>query len=279
MRDPSGDSRRPQGEPANATKRISDFALAMPARSTFFPWSRIASTISSASARARRPSSSGTTGVERSRTARRNDLSSACSGSSEATGGSVTPICGFTEGAAGRRPILTHGEDQHFLATVVERNILPRLKETQLAHPLGGNPAGREIRDAARFQLQTHVRNVHFSRQNRQADRANFLDRRLGKCQHDVEIVNHQIEHDIHIQRTRSKHAQPVHLEKHGLRQQRNRGAHRRIEALEVSDLGDLVCAWPRVQPTPPPQPELPPAAFRSARPLRPSSTRAPPGR
>src|SRR5579859_1212037 len=51
-----------------------------------------------ASGAARRPSSSGTTGVDRSRTASRNDLSSACKGSSAATGGLLTPICGFTDG-------------------------------------------------------------------------------------------------------------------------------------------------------------------------------------
>ena len=41
--------------------------------------------------------------MERSLTARRNDFSSACRGSSEATGGLLTPICGFTEGVPGER--------------------------------------------------------------------------------------------------------------------------------------------------------------------------------
>ena len=53
------------------------FVSPIAARPTFLPCSRMAATISRARARALRPSSSGTTGVDRSRTARRNDLSSA----------------------------------------------------------------------------------------------------------------------------------------------------------------------------------------------------------
>ena len=52
------------------------------------------------------------------------------------------------------------GEDQHFLATVIERNVLPGLEETQLANPLGGDAAGSEVRDAARFKLHAHVGDV-----------------------------------------------------------------------------------------------------------------------
>ena len=42
-----------------------------------------------------------------------------------------------------------HGEDQHILAAVVERDILAWLKETQLADTLGGNPARSKVGNAA----------------------------------------------------------------------------------------------------------------------------------
>ena len=226
-----------RAQPGNSAHGLQCLASARPASPTFVPCSRMTATISSASASARRPSSSGTTGVDRSRTARRNDFSSACSGSSEATGTLVTPICGFTVGVPAR--LLPHRKHQHFLPSVIERNILSRLEESQLAHPLRRNPARGKVRNAPGLKLQPHVRNVHLPRQNRQSDRPHFFDRRLRKRQHDVEIVDHQIQHNIHIQRPRSKHAQPVHLKKHGLRQQRNRGPHRRIEALQMPHLRD----------------------------------------
>src|SRR5208337_2302619 len=109
----------------------------------------------------------------------------------------------------------------------------------QFADALGGNAAGGEVGDAAGGEFQTHIRNIHFARQNRQADGADFLDRRFGEGEDDVEIVDHQIEHDVDIERARSEHAQPVHFEKHGLGQQREGGAYGGIEALEMPGLGD----------------------------------------
>src|SRR5438309_6859307 len=60
------------------------------------------------------------------------------------------------------RPIVAYGENQDLLSSVVERNILPWLEKTKLTHPLGRNAAGSEVRDAAGFQLQPDVRDVHF---------------------------------------------------------------------------------------------------------------------
>src|SRR6202166_681204 len=55
-------------------------------------------------------------------------------------------------GISRRIPVMTHGEDQHLLASVVEGNVLLRLEKTQLAHPLGGDAGGRAARDAASLQ-------------------------------------------------------------------------------------------------------------------------------
>ena len=74
-------------------------------------------------------------------------------------------------------------------------------------------------------------------------DGAHFLHRRLGEGQHDIEIVNHQVEHDVDIERARSEDAQPVHFEKHWLGEDGNGRANGGIEALEMSDLGNAFCA------------------------------------
>ncbi len=49
--------------------------------------------------------------------------------------------------------------------------------------------------------------------------------------------MNHQIQHHIHIQRPRRKHAQPMRLKEHRPIQQRPRRRHRRIEPLQMPHL------------------------------------------
>ncbi len=51
--------------------------------------------------------------------------------------------------------------------------------------------------------------------------------------------MDHQVEHHIDIERTRPEEAQAVHFEEHRLSDERDGGAHRRVEALEMSDLGN----------------------------------------
>ncbi len=60
----------------------------------------------------------------------------------------------------------------------------------------------------------------------------------MHEGQHDVEIVDHQVEHDIHVERSRREHAKTMHFEEHRLRNERQRGTHSGIEALQVSNLG-----------------------------------------
>src|SRR5229473_938254 len=42
-------------------------------------------------------------------------------------------------GSARRRSVSSNGEDEHFLASVIDGDVLVRLEETQLAHAFGGN--------------------------------------------------------------------------------------------------------------------------------------------
>src|SRR6202011_4051192 len=141
--------------------------------------------------------------------------------------------------SAGGLCVSCDGEDQHFLASVVERHVLAGLEKTYLAHALGRNAASSEVGHAAGFELQPDVGNIHLAGENRQPDGADFFYRRIGERQHDVKVVDHEIEHHIHVERTWREHAEPVHLKKHGLRQQRNGGTDSRIEALQVPDLSN----------------------------------------
>ena len=142
-------------------------------------------------------------------------------------------------GSACRCRIGSDGEDEHLLASIVDRDILLGLEETQLAHALGRDAAGGEVGHTSRFEFQPHIGDIRLSRKNRQAHGANLFHRRIGKSQHDIQIVDHQIEHHIHIERPRCENAQAMHFEKHRLSEQRDRGAHRGIEALQMSNLGN----------------------------------------
>src|SRR5580698_7870729 len=64
-----------------------------------------------------------------------------------------------------------------------------------------------------------------------------LADRRIGKRQDDVEIVDHEIENDIHVERARAKNTEPVRLKKHGTIQQITDGCDGRIETFQVPNL------------------------------------------
>ena len=116
-----------------------------------------------------------------------------------------------------------------------------RLEEAQLAHPLGADPAGGEVGDASGIKFHAHVGDIHLGRENGQADGANLLHWRIHEGEHDVEVVDHEVEHHVHVERARGEDAQPMHFEKHGLSDERHGGAHRRIEPLQLADLRDAL--------------------------------------
>src|SRR5664279_72166 len=132
---------------------------------------------------------------------------------------------------------VVHRQHQYILPGVIERNVLPRLKEAQLADALGAHAAGGEVGDAAGLEFHAHVGDVHFLREDWETYCAYLLDRRLHERQHDIEIVDHQVEDYVHVERTRAENAETMHFKKHGLREQREGGAHRGVEALKVAGL------------------------------------------
>ena len=75
------------------------------------------------------------------------------------------------------RAVGPDGEDQQLLAAVIEGNVLARLKESQFSNALGGDAAGGEVGDAARFKLNPNVCDIRFAGEDRQADGAHFLHR------------------------------------------------------------------------------------------------------
>ena len=79
--------------------------------------------------------------------------------------------------------------------------------------------------------------------QHRHADRLDRLDLGVDERQHDVEIVNHQVEDDVDVEAALGKRAEPVDLDEARIGQQRPRRGDRRIEALGVPDRQDSAAA------------------------------------
>src|SRR2546425_11061039 len=79
--------------------------------------------------------------------------------------------------------VIVHTEHEHILTGIVDRNVLLRLEKSQLAHALGGNPAGGEVGDTARLEFHADVRDIGFFRQDRQTYRPDFFDRRAYECE------------------------------------------------------------------------------------------------
>ena len=113
-----------------------------------------------------------------------------------------------------------------------KRSLRTRSVETREAVKLATQP---------RLELDADVGDVHLGRENRQAHGAHLAHRRGGKGEHDVQVVNHQVQHHVHIQRARREDGEPVRLEEHGAAQLRLHGQHRGIEALQVAGLQDAL--------------------------------------
>jgi hypothetical protein len=132
-------------------------------------------------------------------------------------------------------------DDESVLAGVVNRDILMGLEEAQFADAFGGDAAGGEVGDAAGFKLDANVGDVNFGGEDGESDGANFAERGAGHEEDDVEVVNHEVEDDVYVERARREDGEAMTLKKHGAGDVRQDGGDGRVEALEVADLEDAM--------------------------------------
>src|SRR5580698_4189680 len=109
-----------------------------------------------------------------------------------------------------------HVNEQKILPGIIDRDVLVRLEEAQLANPFGADPTGGEVGDAARLEFDPDVCDIDFWRENRQPDRMHLANGGLSEGEDDVEIMDHQVEHNIHVKRTGAEDTEPVRLKEHG---------------------------------------------------------------
>ncbi len=114
-----------------------------------------------------------------------------------------------------------------------------RLKETHLPDLFRSHSRSGDVRHRARRKFEPRIRGVDFVRENRDTDGVNVCDFNVFADQplHDIEIVNHQVEHDVDVQRARSELAHAMNLKIDWLANVWTQRDHRRIETFEVPNL------------------------------------------
>ena len=100
--------------------------------------------------------------------------------------------------------------DLDLLRGVVDRHVRRRLEEADLPHAIAADAAGRQVGDAAVGEPQPRVGDVDAAvstgTPTASIDSTSDCDQR----QHDVEVVNHQIEHDVDVEAALGKRAEPM---------------------------------------------------------------------
>ena len=188
--------------------------------------------MSSASFSAARPASPVTSGSLRSRHAFRNAASSAVRGSCAAHGH------GPGHDARGARQAV-EAEGRHVALLGVDREVPVGLEEAELPRLLLRDARGRQVRDAPALEREAHGRDVDLVREDRHADGADLDHGPPHEVERDVEVVDEEVEDDVHVERARHEHAEAVRLDELHVRHERPNGGDRRVEALDVSDLQD----------------------------------------
>ena len=99
--------------------------------------------------------------------------------------------------AALRRPHAPR--DHHRLGEEVDREVAVGLEEAHLAHRRRRDAAGGEVRQAAAREVEPRVGDVDLAGEHRHADRVDALGLLADQPLHDVEVVDHEVAHDVDV--------------------------------------------------------------------------------
>src|SRR5205823_10424130 len=107
------------------------------------------------------------------------------------------------------------------------------------AHALLRHAAGGEIRDRAVRELEADIGDVDLRRQHRHTDRADLDDLLPQQRLHEVDVVDHQVEQDVDVERARHEDAQALGLEVADVADEVRDGGDRWVVSLDVAYLYD----------------------------------------
>src|SRR5271170_1256266 len=110
------------------------------------------------------------------------------------------------------------------------------LEEAQLADALCADTAGGEVGHAAGLKLKADVGDVNLAGEDGQADGVEVAHGGLSEAENDIQVVDHEIEDYIDVERAWGKDAEAVRLKKHRTVQPGLDGSHGGVETLKMSD-------------------------------------------
>src|SRR5438067_8149788 len=112
-------------------------------------------------------------------------------------------------------------------------------EEAHLAHALLRDAAGGEVGDGAVGELEADVRDVDLVGEHGDADGADLDDLLAEEGEDEVEIVDHQVEEDVDVERASDEDAEALGLDVADVAQQRRHRGDGGVVALDVADLDD----------------------------------------
>src|SRR5262245_49586104 len=88
------------------------------------------------------------------------------------------------------------------------------LEEPYFTDSLRRNATCRNVSHCPAFEFEPRVRDVYFVGEHWNSHRFHFRNWLADKCQQNVQVVNHQIVDDVHIQAARRKDSESMYFEK-----------------------------------------------------------------
>ena len=135
------------------------------------------------------------------------------------------------------------GDDGAGLLGVVDAHVGVGGEEPHLALGLEGQPRGGEIGHRAVGVLDAGVGDVFKITHDSDAHGAHFLDRGADEALHDVDVVDHHVEHHAHVDGAKRHGADAVDFNELGGQGEFLERDERRVETLGVADLHDAALA------------------------------------
>ena len=143
----------------------------------------------------------------------------------------------FHPGGGGVLPARFQAIEMAAALREIEREVSRRLEDAQLPGALARHAARGDDRDGAIGELDAGVRDVDVRREDRHAGCPHFADLRSHQLQHQIEIVNHQVQDHRDVGAARLERGETFGLQKPGLVEIGGGGAHRPVESLHVTHL------------------------------------------
>src|SRR5687768_13418945 len=118
----------------------------------------------------------------------------------------------------------------------VEADVPGALEEANLPHPLERNTTCGQICHAATGELEARVRNVRTCGKDRDAHGCDRNDGLAHEAEHEIEVMDHQVEHHGYVRATGPERREPVALDEQRLLEIRLARAQRTIETFDMAD-------------------------------------------